>query len=122
MCLFKCYAHYLFEIWNIFGFNAVPQYPFTKYFLDVCTMSLKPQLYTSCLLYSTNCISLPFTLARSEGIRDVYICKTQVNVQSLIDVQSSNPCPIPSSQTSVPQIYVLFHILKLAPNDQMKYS
>jgi hypothetical protein len=58
-----------------------------------------------------------FTLARSEGIRDIYICKTQINIQSLIDVQSSNPCPIPTSQTSVPQIYVPFHILKLAPND-----
>jgi len=32
----------------------------------------------------------------------LYICKTQ------IDIQSSNPCPISTSQTSVPQIYVLF--------------
>jgi hypothetical protein len=31
-----------------------------------------------------------------------YICKTQIDVQSLIDVQSSNPCPISMSQTSVP--------------------
>ena len=37
-----------------------------------------------------------------------YICKTRIHVQSLIDVQSSNPCSIPTSQTSVPQIYVLF--------------
>ena len=37
-----------------------------------------------------------------------YICKTQIDVQSLIDVQSSNPCPISTSQKSVPQIYVLF--------------
>jgi len=36
------------------------------------------------------------------------MCKTQINVQPLIDVQSSNPCPIFTSQTSVPQIYVLF--------------
>jgi len=40
------------------------------------------------------------------------ICKTQIDVQTLIDVQSSNPCPISTSQTSVPQIYVLFQILK----------
>jgi len=33
------------------------------------------------------------------------ICKTQIDVQSLIDVQSSNTCPIYTSQTSVPQIY-----------------
>ena len=36
-------------------------------------MFLKPPLYTSCLLYSTKCISLPFTLARSEGFRHIYI-------------------------------------------------
>jgi len=37
-----------------------------------------------------------------------YKCKTQIDVQPLIDVQSSNPCLISTSQTSVPQIYVLF--------------
>ena len=42
----------------------------------------------------------------------LYICKTWINVQPLIDVQSSNPCPNSTSQTSVPQIYVLFQILK----------
>jgi hypothetical protein len=31
-----------------------------------------------------------------------YICKTQINIQSL------NPCPISTTQISVPQIYVLF--------------
>ena len=45
----------------------------TKYVFDVCTMFLKPQIYTSCLLYSTKCISLPFTLVRSEGFRHIYI-------------------------------------------------
>jgi len=35
-----------------------------------------------------------------------YICKTQ------IDIQSSSTCPISTSQTSVPQIYVIFQILK----------
>ncbi len=34
------------------------------------------------------------------------ICKTQIDVQFLIDVKSSNPCPISTSQTS--QVYVLF--------------
>jgi len=28
---------------------------------------------------------------------ELYICKTQINVQPLIDVQSSNPCPISTS-------------------------
>ena len=37
-----------------------------------------------------------------------YICKTQIDDQSLIDVQSTNPCPISTSQTSVPQIYFPF--------------
>ena len=37
-----------------------------------------------------------------------YICKTQIDVQPLKNVQSSNPCPISMSQTSVPQIYVIF--------------
>ena len=32
------------------------------------------------------------------------ICKTQIDVQALIDVQSSNPCPNSTLQTSVPQI------------------
>jgi hypothetical protein len=36
------------------------------------------------------------------------ICKTQIDVQPLIEVQSSNPSPISTSQTSVPQIYVIF--------------
>ena len=35
----------------------------------------------------------------------MYICKTQNDVQPLIDVQSSNSCPISKSQTSVPLIY-----------------
>jgi hypothetical protein len=37
-----------------------------------------------------------------------YICKTQIDFQPLIDVQSSNPHPISMSQTSVRLIYVLF--------------
>ena len=37
-----------------------------------------------------------------------YICKIQINVQPLIDVQSSSPCLISMSQTSVSQIYVFF--------------
>ena len=36
-----------------------------------------------------------------------YTCKTQINVKS------SNPCPISTSQTSVPQIYVLFSMMSL---------
>ena len=48
-----------------------------------------------------------------------YICKTHNDVQPLIDIQSSNPRPISKSQTSVPQIYVLFQILKLATNSQI---
>jgi hypothetical protein len=42
-----------------------------------------------------------------------YICKTQFDVQPLINVQSSNPCPISTSHTSVPQIYVLFSKSKI---------
>ena len=59
----------------------------------------------------------------------LYICKTQIDVQplSLIDVQSSNPCPISTSETSLPQIYVLFffffffliQILQSASNSQI---
>jgi hypothetical protein len=37
-----------------------------------------------------------------------YIYKNQIDIQSLIDIQSSNPCPISTSQTSVAQIDVLF--------------
>ena len=37
-----------------------------------------------------------------------YICKTQIDIQLLIKIQSSNPCPISISQTSVPHIFVLF--------------
>ena len=33
---------------------------------------------------------------------------TQIDVEPLIDIQSSNPCPIFMSQTSVLQNYVLF--------------
>ena len=44
----------------------------------------------------------------------IYICRTQIEVKPLIDVQSSILSQIFTSQTSVPQIYVLFHILKLA--------
>jgi hypothetical protein len=36
-----------------------------------------------------------------------------------IDIQPSNMCPIATSQTSVPQIYVLFQILKSASNSQI---
>jgi hypothetical protein len=36
-----------------------------------------------------------------------------------IDVQSSNPCPISTSQTSVPQIYVFLQILISAFNSQI---
>ena len=44
----------------------------------------------------------------------IYICWTQIEIKPLIDVQSSILSQIFTSQTSVPQIYVLFHILKLA--------
>jgi len=37
-----------------------------------------------------------------------YICKTQIDIQPLIDVQSSNPYLISTWQTSVTRIYVLF--------------
>jgi hypothetical protein len=36
----------------------------------------------------------------------IYICKSQIAVQPLINVLPSNPCPISTSQTFVPQIYV----------------
>ena len=36
------------------------------------------------------------------------ICKTQIDIQSLIDAQSLNLCQISTSQTSAPQIYALF--------------
>ena len=39
---------------------------------------------------------------------EIYICKTPIDVQPLINIQSSNPCPNSMSQTSAPQIYVLF--------------
>ena len=44
---------------------------------------------------------------------NTHICKTQILVQLLIDVQSSNICPISMSQTFVPHIYVIF-ILKIS--------
>jgi replication-associated recombination protein RarA len=47
------------------------------------------------------------------------INNTQIDIQPLIDVQSSNPCLISTSQTSVPQIYVLFQILKSVSNSQI---
>ena len=37
-----------------------------------------------------------------------YIGKTQIDVQHQIDVQSSNPYPISTSQAYLPQIFVLF--------------
>ena len=49
----------------------------------------------------------------------VYICKIRVDVQPLIDIQSSNSCPISTSRTSVSQIYILFQILKSASNSQI---
>ena len=47
------------------------------------------------------------------------MCKTQISVQPLIDIQSSNQCPISTSQTSVPQIYVLFQMLKSGSYSQI---
>jgi hypothetical protein len=58
----------------------------------------------------------PYILLSETLIFVEYICWTQIDVQPLIDVQSSNPCPISTSHTSVPQIYVLFQILKSASN------
>ena len=54
----------------------------------------------------------------------VYICKTQIDFQPLINVKSSNSCLISTSQTSVPQIYMhicmsFFQILKSASNFQI---
>ena len=47
-------------------------------------------------------------------------CKTQIDVLPLIYLLSSNLCPISKSQTSVPQIYVLFfQILKSASSSQI---
>jgi len=40
-------------------------------------------------------------------IQFINICKTQIDVQPLIDIQSSNPCLISTSQTTVPQTYAL---------------
>ena len=39
--------------------------------------------------------------SRSRSIYKMYICKTQIDIQSLSDDQSSNPCPFHTSQTSV---------------------
>ena len=51
------------------------------------------------------------------------ICKTKIDVLSLIDIQSSNICPISKSQTFVPQINVLLfsQILKSASNSQIYF-
>jgi len=38
----------------------------------------------------------------------ICVCKIQIAVQPLIDIQSLNPGQIATSQTSVPLIYVLF--------------
>ena len=40
-------------------------------------------------------------------VQFINICKTQIDVQALIDIQSSNPCLISTSQATVPQIYAL---------------
>ena len=59
-------------------------------------------------LYSLK-ISLIFNMDLCKNLLYfLYICYTQIDVQPLIDVQSSNPFPISTSQTSVTQIYVLF--------------
>ena len=51
------------------------------------------------------------------------MCKTEIDVQLLINVQSSNLCPISISQTVI-QIYILFsnsqiglHVLKSTSNE-----
>ena len=45
----------------------------------------------------------PMSITERDVITDM-VCKTQINIQPVIDVQSSNPCPISTSQISVPQI------------------
>ena len=64
-----------------------------------------PFLHTFVYLSRASCYLLYKTIFCNNNID---ICKTHIDVQPLIDVQSSNPCPISTSQTSVPQIYVLF--------------
>ena len=41
------------------------------------------------------------------SLKFIYVCKTQIGVQPLNDIQTSNLCQF-LRQTSVPQIYVLF--------------
>ena len=41
------------------------------------------------------------------SLKFIYVCKTQIGVQPLNDIQTSNLCRF-LRQTSVPQIYVLF--------------
>ena len=64
----------------------------------LCLFTLIMPVFVRFFLYVvTTCLSL-----------HIYICKTQIDVQPLIDVQSSNPGPISTSQTSVSPTYVLF--------------
>jgi len=44
----------------------------------------------------------------TNGWKFLIYVRLKIDVQPLIDVQSSNQCSISTSQTSVPQIYVLF--------------
>jgi hypothetical protein len=45
-------------------------------------------------------------ILKSVSFKNDYICKYICKIQ--IDAQFSNPCPICTSQTSVPETYVLF--------------
>jgi hypothetical protein len=61
----------------------------------------------------SNCHTIMATMAPLKNNISLYACKTQ------IDVQPSDPCLISTTQTSVPQIFVLFQILKSASNSQI---
>ena len=76
--------------------------------------------YCLCLFTCYNaCICQFFYMLWQRVCLYKYICKTQIDVQPLIDVQSSNLGPISTSQTSVSSTYVLFQILKSTSNSQI---
>ena len=87
---------------------------FYRYYVQWCSRNTYENVHLSLCLIFIIIYSIPITTFSNCNPYLQFLCskwyifKTQINVQPLIDVQSSNPCPISKSQTSVPQIYVLF--------------
>ena len=87
---------------------------FYRYYVQWCSRNTYENVHLSLCLTFIIIYSIPITTFSNCNPYLQFLCskwyifKTQINVQPLIDVQSSNPCPISKSQTSVPQIYVLF--------------